>query len=91
MFNGYLYVFSGYDANGNTSVTQLPTSLASAVRVTLGPKSTNPNPMLFYGAFDNNYFTNGPKSALSTSTVVAPTRRHKRARSLRDQFNPATV
>jgi len=65
-FNGYLYVFSGYDANSNTSVTQLPTSLASAVTVTLGPKSTNPNPILFYGAFDNNYFTNGPKSALST-------------------------
>jgi hypothetical protein len=66
MFNGYLYVFSGYDANSNTSVTQLPTSLASAVTVKLGPKSTNPNPILFYGAFDNNYFTNGPKSALST-------------------------
>src|SRR6202140_2938849 len=65
-FNGYLYVFSGYDANSNTSVTQLPTSLASAVTVTLGPKSTNPNPILFYGAFDNNYFSNGPKSALST-------------------------
>ena len=66
MFNGFVYVFSGYDANGNTSVTQLPTSLASAVAVMLGPKSTNPNPILFYGAFDNNYFTNGPKSALST-------------------------
>jgi hypothetical protein len=65
-FNGFVYVFSGYDANGNTSVTQLPTSLASAVAVKLGPKSTNPNPILFYGAFDNNYFTNGPKSALST-------------------------
>ena len=65
-FNGYLYVFSGYDANSNTSVTQLPTSLASAVTVKLGPKSTNPNPILFYGAFDNHYFTNGPKSALST-------------------------
>src|SRR6202140_1489099 len=65
-FNGYLYVFSGYDANSNTSVTQLPTSLASAVTVKLGPKSTNPNPILFYGAFDNHYCTNGPKSALST-------------------------
>jgi hypothetical protein len=65
-FNGFVYVFSGYDANSNTSVTQLPTSLASAVAVMLGPKSTNPNPILFYGAFDNNYFTNGPKSALST-------------------------
>jgi hypothetical protein len=66
VFNGFVYVFSGYDANGNTSVTQLPTSLAAAVAVTLGPKSTNPNPILFYGAFDNHYFTNGPKSALST-------------------------
>ncbi len=64
--NGYLYVFSTYDKNGNTSVTQLPTSLASAVTVPLGPKSTNTNPILFYGAFDNNYFTYGPKSAAST-------------------------
>jgi hypothetical protein len=65
-FNGYIYVFSTYDANGKTSVTQLPTSLASAVPVALGNKSTNANPFLFYGAFDNNYFINGPKSALST-------------------------
>jgi len=65
-FNGYLYVFSTYDAAGDTSVTQLPTSLASSVPVELGPKSTNVNPLLFYGAFDNNYFTNGPKSAAST-------------------------
>ena len=66
MFNGYIYVFSTYDASGKTSVTQLPTSLASAVPVALGNKSTNVNPLLFYGAFDNNYFTNGPKSAAST-------------------------
>jgi len=66
VFNGYLYVFSTYDANGNTSVTQVPTTLSSAVTVQLGPRSTNTNRFLFYGAFDNNYFTNGPKSALST-------------------------
>jgi hypothetical protein len=68
MFNGYLYVFSTYDKNGKTSVTQLPTSLApaSAVTVELGPESTNTNPLLFYGAFDNSYYTNGPKNAAST-------------------------
>jgi hypothetical protein len=58
--NGYIYVFSTYDANSETSVTQLPTSLASGVPVELGPKSTNANPLLFYGAFDNNYYNYGP-------------------------------
>ena len=66
VFNGYVYVFSTYDAAGETSVTQLPTSLATAAPVELGPKSTNVNPLLFYGTFDNNYFTYGPESALST-------------------------
>jgi hypothetical protein len=66
MFNGYLYVFSTYDAADVTSVTQVPTSLASGVRVALGNRSTNANHILFYGAFDNNYFNNGPKSAAST-------------------------
>lgn len=66
MFNGYLYVFSTYDAAGKTSVTQIPTSLASGTAVELGSESTNTAPMLFYGAFDNNYYTYGPKSALST-------------------------
>jgi hypothetical protein len=65
-FNEYLYVFSTYDAAGKTSVTQVPTSLASGVAVELGPKSTNANPLLFYGAFDNNYFTYGPASSKST-------------------------
>jgi hypothetical protein len=64
--NGYVYVFSTYDAAGKTSVTQLPVSLGSSVPVELGPKSTNASPILFYGAFDNNYYTYGPKSALST-------------------------
>jgi hypothetical protein len=66
MFNNFLYVFSTYDKAGKTSVTQLPTSLASATPVELGSVSTNTDPFLFYGAFDNNYFTYGPKSAAST-------------------------
>jgi hypothetical protein len=65
-FNGYLYVFSTYDKNTKTSVTQLPTSLASAATVELGAISTNTNKILFYGAFDNNYYTNGPANAKST-------------------------
>jgi hypothetical protein len=65
-FNGYLYVFSTYDAAGKTSVTQIPVSLASGATVELGPESTNANPMLFFGAFDNNYYNNGPKSSTST-------------------------
>ncbi len=66
MFNGYLYVFSTYDAAGKTSVTQIPTSLASGSAVELGPKNTNADALLFYGAFDNNYYNFGPKSSLST-------------------------
>ena len=52
----------------HTSVTQLPTTLAagSAVVVPLGPTNTNSYPILFYGTFDNNYFTFGPKNAKST-------------------------
>jgi hypothetical protein len=59
-FNGWVYVFSTDDKNGDTSVAQLPTSLASAVFVPLGPVGTNPNVYLNYGAFDNNYYTYGP-------------------------------
>ena len=67
-FNGYLYLFSTYDAAGNTSVTQLPVTLAagSGTVVQLGAKSTNTNKILFDGAFDNNYYMNGPKNATST-------------------------
>ena len=67
-FNNFIYVFSAKDtqAVSHTSVTQLPTTLASAVAVPLGPASTNNYPILFYGTFDNNYFTNGPKGANST-------------------------
>jgi hypothetical protein len=66
VLNGYLYIFSTYDAAGNTSVTQVPVNLTSGVAVNLGPKNTNTTPMLFYGAFDNNYFNFGPKNAAST-------------------------
>jgi hypothetical protein len=66
ILNNYIYVFSTYDLAGKTSVTQLPTSLASAVPVELGGKSTNTNPYLFYGAFDNNYYNNGPANSAST-------------------------
>ena len=67
-FNNFIYVFSANDAEttSHTSVTQLPTSLASAVVVPLGPVSTNVYAILFYGAFDNNYYNNGPFSTLST-------------------------
>jgi hypothetical protein len=90
-FNGYLYLFSTYDANGNTSVTQVPTSLASAVAVQLGLRSTNANRFLFYGAFDNNYFTNGPKSALSTLYSCGTDSTTTTAQDLfAISFNPAT-
>ena len=66
-FNGYIYMYSTDDINGDTSVAQLPTSLASAVFVALGPASTTtPNVYLSYGAFDNNYYNKGPKNAAST-------------------------
>ncbi|HLX84532.1 MAG TPA: hypothetical protein VKR59_11585 [Terriglobales bacterium] len=67
-FNGYLYLFSTYDAASNTSVTQLPVALTagSGTVVQLGAKSTNTNKILFDGAFDNNYYTFGPKNSAST-------------------------
>jgi hypothetical protein len=66
--NGYLYLFSTNDKAGGTSVTQIPTALQSGTAsvASLGATSTNTSPYLFYGAFDNNYFTNGPQSAAST-------------------------
>jgi hypothetical protein len=62
VLNKFIYLFSSNDKNGNTSVTQVSTSLASASASTaiLGTASTNADPYLFYGAFDNNYFTYGP-------------------------------
>jgi len=66
VINNYLYLFSTYDAAGKTSVTQVPTSLTSGVAVNLGNKSTNANQILFDGAFDNNYYVNGPMNAAST-------------------------
>jgi len=65
-FNGFIYLFSTDDKNGNTSVAQLPTSLADAVFVPLGPMGTTPSVELNYGAFDNNYYNFGPKNAAST-------------------------
>lgn len=65
-FNNFIYVFSAQDLAGHTSVTQLPTTLATAAVVNLGPTNTNAYPILFYGAYDNSYFKNGPKSAAST-------------------------
>jgi hypothetical protein len=91
VFNGYVYVFSTYDAAGDTSVTQLPTSLASGAPVELGPKSTNVNPLLFYGAFDNNYFNYGPESALSTLYSCGTDSTTKTAQDLFSiSFNPST-
>jgi|HubBroStandDraft_2_1064218.scaffolds.fasta_scaffold04477_3 hypothetical protein len=69
-FNGFIYVFSAYDANSKTSVTQLPTSLASGVPVELGPISTNANQLLFYGAFDNNYYTYGPAYGTNPASTL---------------------
>jgi hypothetical protein len=65
-FNGFIYLFSTDDKNGNTSVAQLPTSLADAVFVPLGPVGTTPSVELNYGAFDNNYYKFGPANAAST-------------------------
>ncbi len=67
-FNNFIYVFSAQDAEATShaSVTQFPTSLASSVVVPLGLASTEAYPILFYGAFDNNYFNFGPKNAAST-------------------------
>jgi hypothetical protein len=67
-FNGFVYMFSAEDATtGHTSMTQLPTSMASAlVVVPLGPATSSTYPVLFNGTFDNNYFTNGPKVSGST-------------------------
>ncbi len=69
-FNGYIYLFSTDDdeATSHTSVTQLPVGLTagSAVFVPLGSVGTGVNVYLPYGAFDNNYYTYGPKNAAST-------------------------
>jgi len=67
-FNNFIYAFSANDLAGHTSVTQIKTSLlgSTASVVPLGPASTNSWPVLFYGAYDNNYFNNGPANSLST-------------------------
>ncbi len=89
-FNKYLYIFSTYDTAGGTSVTQVPTSLASGVRVALGNRSTNTNHILFYGAFDNNYYTNGPKSAASTLYSCGTDTTRTAQDLFAISFNPAT-
>jgi hypothetical protein len=66
MFNKYIYLFSTNDLINKTSLTQVNTSLGSPAVVNLGPETTNTDAILFYGAFDNNYYNNGPKSATST-------------------------
>jgi len=70
-FNGYVYMFSGADAEATpqTSMTQFPinSTPGSAVVVPLGPPNDFPvYPTLFLGTFDNNYLTNGPANASST-------------------------
>jgi hypothetical protein len=90
-FNNFIYVFSTYDSSGRTSVTQLPTSLASSVQVPLGNRTTNANHFLFYGAFDHNYFTNGPKSAASTLYSCGTDSTTRTAQDLfAISFNPTT-
>jgi hypothetical protein len=65
-FNNFIYTFSANDLATHTSVTQLSTALAAPSVAALGPASTNSWAVLFYGAFDNNYFTLGPANTKST-------------------------
>ena len=65
-FNGFIYMFSSKDKNGNTSVAQFPVNLSSVVLVPLGPANTFGTAILLDGTFDNNYFTFGPTNSLAT-------------------------
>lgn len=65
-FNGYIYMFSSRDKNGNTSMAQFPVNLSSVVLVPLGPANTFGTAILLDGTFDNNYFTFGPTNAAAT-------------------------
>ncbi|HMD16342.1 MAG TPA: hypothetical protein VKH18_06715 [Terriglobales bacterium] len=60
-FGGFIYAFSNNDnQTGNkTSVTQIKTTLASGVNVNLGPQFGSDLVPLYYGTFDNNYYTYG--------------------------------
>jgi len=69
-FNNYLYLFSTDDAAGNTSVTQVTTSLSTHNVTQLGPKTTNATPFLFYGAFDNNYYNYGPAYGTNPASTL---------------------
>lgn len=86
MFNHYLYIFSTYDKAGKTSVTQVSTGLASAVAVELGPKSTNANPILFYGAFDNNYYNYGPAYGTNPASTLYSCGTDANTTSMQDLF-----
>jgi hypothetical protein len=70
-FNNLIYMFNA-DTLDETSMTQLPTSLnfLSAVFVPLGPPNTNYFPVLFYGAFDNNYLTYGPAYGTNPASTI---------------------
>lgn len=66
-FNGFIYMFTGNDSVGHTSMTQLPVDLTSAAVVPLGPSSGfTVYPILLYGAVDNTYLNDGPFNAAST-------------------------
>jgi hypothetical protein len=60
-FGGFIYAFSNDDNQTahKTSVTQIETTLASGVRVNLGPPFGSDLVPLYYGTFDNNYYTYG--------------------------------
>jgi hypothetical protein len=56
--NGFVYVFSNNNnANVNSIVSQIPTSLASHTDALIGLKTTG---LVLVGDFDNKYFANGP-------------------------------
>ena len=83
--NGWIYMFSAQDnePTNMTSVTQLSTDLTTHVTVVpLGAYSTNSWPILFYGAFDNNYYNNGPANASSTLYSCGEYTGHTNAQAL---------
>lgn len=82
-FNGYIYMFSAHDKFTQTSMSQIPTSLASSVIVPLGPASQDSGGQyLFYGAFDNNYLIHGPTNAAATLYSCGTDSSHQTAQDL---------
>ncbi len=64
--NGFIYEFAAANAsNTNAVVAQILTNLSSQVTASIGPVLSN-NTFLLDGDFDNNYWTNGPKSGSGT-------------------------